>query len=196
MTPEQKARIEAEAAESANSWIPAWQAWYEGVAKHFPKGSGVEVGVAYGGHLAYLRERLPDAVLVGVDAYQPYAVEGDAMDRTQADFDALHEWVETRLEAVNVELCRCPSLSAADTDRETGAYWDWVFLDAAHDYESIKADIAAWGLLCTVLGGHDFCAGWPGVMRAVTEEWRRRKALNPFCELRINEASGVWVLTC
>lgn len=54
---------------------------------------------------------------------------------------------------------------------------DMVFIDGAHDYENVKADILAWmpkvhGLLC----GHDYGDvdgnpgdKWPGVQRAVGE---------------------------
>lgn len=66
---------------------------------------------------------------------------------------------------------------------------DLVYLDASHDYDSVKADIEAWwphveegGILC----GHDFDPYWSGVMRAVEESgpfevvkgttvWYRRK---------------------
>ena len=49
---------------------------------------------------------------------------------------------------------------------------DFVFIDAAHDYESVKADIAAWYPKVkagAVLGGHDYHASWPGVIQAVNE---------------------------
>ena len=51
-------------------------------------------------------------------------------------------------------------------------YFDIVYVDAAHEYESVKADIAAWlpkvktgGVIC----GDDYVAGWPGVVQAVDE---------------------------
>lgn len=49
---------------------------------------------------------------------------------------------------------------------------DFVFIDAAHDYESVKADIEAWFPKMKeggVLAGDDF--RWKGVERAVTEKF-------------------------
>jgi hypothetical protein len=51
---------------------------------------------------------------------------------------------------------------------------DVIFIDALHDYESVKQDISLWwprvrpgGYLC----GHDYNHKWPGVMRAVAEQF-------------------------
>jgi predicted O-methyltransferase YrrM len=47
---------------------------------------------------------------------------------------------------------------------------DFVFIDAAHDYESVREDIYAWFPKLTpggILAGHD--KTWPGVVKAVNE---------------------------
>lgn len=66
---------------------------------------------------------------------------------------------------------------------------DMVFIDGAHDYESVKRDIK-WALANVESGGlvcgHDYCEGWPGVVRAVDE-------LVPGCELI--EGTSIWAVT-
>ena len=52
---------------------------------------------------------------------------------------------------------------------------DLVLIDASHDYESVRADIAAWWPKIKrggVLAGDDYC--WPGVQRAVEEAFGAR----------------------
>jgi hypothetical protein len=49
---------------------------------------------------------------------------------------------------------------------------DFIFIDAAHDYDNVKADIQAWypKLKPTgVFAGHDYTKSWPGVIQAVNE---------------------------
>jgi predicted O-methyltransferase YrrM len=52
---------------------------------------------------------------------------------------------------------------------------DAVFIDAQHDYDSVKDDILAWLPLVKKggwIGGHDFCRGF-GVKKAVKEIFRK-----------------------
>lgn len=72
-----------------------------------------------------------------------------------------------------VRTCQGTSLAGADyLCNHYQNRFDMIFLDAAHDYDSVKADILAWrpylapgGLLC----GHDFGGSFPGVERACRE---------------------------
>jgi predicted O-methyltransferase YrrM len=49
---------------------------------------------------------------------------------------------------------------------------DFVFLDASHDYESVKEDLNLWYPKVKpgcMFSGHDYHASWPGVIKAVNE---------------------------
>jgi hypothetical protein len=57
---------------------------------------------------------------------------------------------------------------------------DFVFLDAAHDYENVKADIVGWKRKIKpggYLGGHDYQLLFPGVIQAVQEEFPQSEIL-------------------
>jgi len=81
-------------------------------------------------------------------------------------------WQEfLRNRADNVRWARMASVEAARWFAGQGETFDMIFIDGAHDYESVKEDIAAWrpllapgGLFC----GHDY---WPDgeVTRAVND---------------------------
>jgi predicted O-methyltransferase YrrM len=54
---------------------------------------------------------------------------------------------------------------------------NFIFIDADHSYEAVKADIAAWSKRLApggTIAGHDYDAHWPGVMRAVDEAYPGR----------------------
>ena len=49
---------------------------------------------------------------------------------------------------------------------------DFLFIDAAHDYESVKKDLNDWYSKVKkngIIGGHDYIANFPGVINAVNE---------------------------
>ncbi len=73
----------------------------------------------------------------------------------------------------NIIRRRITSMQAAAEAKEHGVMFDLVFIDASHDYQSVKDDITAWRLLLRdggILCGHDYdhpmC---PDVKKAVDE---------------------------
>jgi hypothetical protein len=64
---------------------------------------------------------------------------------------------------------------------------DFVFVDAGHSYEAVKADLEAWEPKVRPggwFGGHDFHAFHNGVVRAVTERFDRIKLLEGWIWVR------------
>ena len=73
-----------------------------------------------------------------------------------------------------VHACPLSSIEAAENMRMWGAEFDFVFIDAAHDKDSVLADITAWFPLVRpggVIAGHDWQEA--GVNDAVTEFFGR-----------------------
>jgi predicted O-methyltransferase YrrM len=67
----------------------------------------------------------------------------------------------------NLKVIKSNSLKAAKEFKGTA---EMVFIDGAHTYEAVKADIEAWLPKATlIICGHDF--QWPGVQKAVTEKF-------------------------
>jgi len=63
-------------------------------------------------------------------------------------------------------------------------YFDFVFVDAAHDRESVLADLRAWWPKIKVggrLAGHDYDDHWPPVVGAVNEFFGRTDLNDPTC---------------
>ena len=65
---------------------------------------------------------------------------------------------------------RKPSVNASKDFKDESL--DFVFIDAAHDYENVKNDINAWYPKVKkggTIAGHDYHPDWSGVMNAVNE---------------------------
>lgn len=140
-----------------------------------------EVGVYRGRMSAYLLANVPDLQLVMVDAWTAPPEDSDywrtkdscaLLDQVGQDenkaiaFTETHPWYERR--TVRIEA----SVEAAQ--QYADGHFDLVFIDAAHDYASVRQDIAAWWPKVReggILSGHDYTArGYRnGVKRAVDE---------------------------
>jgi predicted O-methyltransferase YrrM len=76
----------------------------------------------------------------------------------------------------NIKIIKNDSLSESKNYPDN--YFDIVYIDASHDYESVKNDILTWipkikdgGIIC----GDDYIGGWPGVVKAVNEVFEHKK---------------------
>lgn len=144
--------------------------------KLFREGSvGLELGVQGGEHARHLLTCRPGQLHL-IDIWQHQIQHGrEEKGRSYVDY-----WEDAR------QLDRNPAVTIHDgfgrdvipgfADR----FFDWVYIDANHDYEAVVEDIR----LCLpkikdggIISGHDFCVipsgdktGSAGVVRAVTEE--------------------------
>ncbi len=137
--------------------------------------AGAEIGVAEGRFTANLLTACLDVHLYAVDywpaGYQTWMGTGwteEFQAANRAQFMRLIERFSPRL-----SLLEMPSLEAA-TVIPDGAL-DFVFIDAVHSYDEVKADIETWlpkvrdGGFIT---GHDYdIAKFPGVVQAVEERF-------------------------
>lgn len=138
-----------------------------------------EVGVFFGKSLIYMLERVQqkdkEVYITAIDNwasfdYEPELAAAAYGRNVEADF--MRNILPYR---EFVEVCTVPSPRAAQVLQ---LHYDYTFLDARHDYESVKADIEAW-LPWTdlIIAGHDY-GTWPGVTQAVDELLPQRQILN------------------
>lgn len=146
---------------------------YEKIAEESSAGATlVEVGSFLGRSACFLGERLKahnkKATLICVDTWPATYSEG-LRESIECPFDIFYANVRQSGLLDTIVPIRTRSTHAACFIRN---HLDFVFIDAAHDYENCKADILAW--LPKVrhggtIAGHDFDGTFPGVMQAVRE---------------------------
>jgi predicted O-methyltransferase YrrM len=77
-----------------------------------------------------------------------------------------------------VECMQMPSVRASKEFSDE--FFDLVFIDAGHSFEQVQADIKAWLPKVKeggILAGHDYSVDWPGVIRAVYENFGNRSVI-------------------
>ena len=138
---------------------------------HLPlHGAGAEIGVYRGYHAdELLRRHKAIRLLYLCDAYVPYGgvQSGECPKLQQASrtcFALLSKNHSGRFQRVFQNSPECAAFLPAQLD--------FCYIDGGHDYDAVKRDVETmWPLVKPggVLGGHDFCNGFPGVIKAVTE---------------------------
>jgi len=129
----------------------------------------VEVGAWYGKSTVcmaeYIKKSKKNIRFTTVDDWS--GVDGASAFNYEV-FEAFQKNIEPWKEFVSVAVTS--SVVAANCVEDKSC--DFVFLDGAHDYESVKKDITAWLPKIKAggyIGGHDYTVKHPGVKRAVAE---------------------------
>jgi len=136
--------------------------------------TGVEVGVAFGGHIEAILNKTAVKKMYGVDPYLE-GTTGQTLGLSQPEMDTLYSFVLNRLTSYEdrFKLIRCSSVDAATSIPDV----DFVYIDADHSYKEVMADLCAWFPKVHeggIIGGHDYNhPGLPDVKRAVDRFFRR-----------------------
>lgn len=149
--------------------------YLEKLANELPENSEmVEVGTFLGRSAYVLAATRPDCVLTVVDPFDcdiPSWLNGPTM---RGDVEIHHG--ENHFEAFKKYVGNMPNVRVC-IDRSPLSKWmlpapNLVFIDAAHHYEAISADIRYWSQIATshkALCGHDYSDEFSDVKRAVDE---------------------------
>lgn len=128
----------------------------------------VEVGVWKGRSAAFIAvEIINSKKSITLDLVDTWQGSEEHLPLQYDLFEVFKKNIEPVAPYVNIK--RMDSVSAASTYKDKSL--DFVFIDAAHDYENVKADILAWMPKVKSgghLAGHDY-PSWPGVKQAVDE---------------------------
>lgn len=170
---------------------PLWQAIpgyfdfaevYEAIIPELKDGDYVaEVGCLLGKSVCYLGEAIKRSkkkvMIIAVDSWpEIYVNEGG---RT------FFEPFTTFCSVIRMaELANMVQPIRGDSAKSSALYktgqFRFVFIDADHHYDSVKADIKAWYpkvMAGGVIAGHDYSGTYPGVVQAVNEEFKQIKLI-------------------
>lgn len=150
--------------ESVEGWFDFDNVYREALQRCPEGGRMAEVGVCYGRSLFFM------AVEIVNSGKQ---IELHAIDSFRWPVNVWDEFCQNCESHGLKELIRTHrSLSVPAAQRFPDAFFDFVFIDAAHDYSNVTHDIRAWWPKVKpggVLAGHDWCSEFAGVEKAVKE---------------------------
>ena len=123
---------------------------------------GAELGLRNGATFLHLMEHCPDLVLIGVDCW------ADGLGHQKVEL--AEQIVRTGAKKYGDRARIIKGWTVPVADQIEDGSLDFIFVDADHSYESVKADLLAWMPKVKKGGwiiGHDI--NWPSVKQAADE---------------------------
>lgn len=170
------------------NWTEAYPVLSKVINEHKLQ-TGIEIGVAYGGHAEYILKNTQLKKLYGVDPYKHIWGYRDPMNFYFWKFNRIYESMLCRLSIFKDRfvIIRKKSKDALD---DINGLVDFVYIDADHSYDGVKSDIERWFNKVRIGGfisGHDYGhPNFPGVKIAIDEFFKKYN-------WKVNyDKSGVW----
>lgn len=175
------------------NWF-SYQGLYTEMVKRYDNAKFVEIGCWRGRSACYLAVEIFNSN----KNIQLYCVDTWLGSEEHKDMDVikdnkLYDEFLGNIEPVKhiVTPVRNASLEAVKTFEDN--YFDFIFIDASHDYENVLADLRAWYPKLKTGGyfaGHDYGNTWTGVNRAV-DQWCQENNVR----LEMSGHQSCWGLT-
>ena len=127
---------------------------------------GCEIGVAKAYNAKNLCELLNVKTLFLIDPYEPYPQE-HKLSHHKGQFTEAQQNLEAFQNVVEWLLCY-----STEAIQWLPNKLDFVYVDGNHQYQHVKQDLRLYFEKVRhggVIGGHDFCGNWTGVVKAVVE---------------------------
>ena len=161
---------------------------YSAAVKKFPSCSHfVEVGTWKGMSAAYMAvEIINSGKDIKFDCVDTWDFVPSQTEIPQQLFSGLYETFLKNIETVRHKVNPVKAISWDGAALYEDNSLDFVFIDAAHDYESVRKDVSAWFPKIKrggIMAGHDYEC--PDVCEAVTEF---------FQDQSVAEIEGCWIV--
>jgi len=135
-----------------------------------PPSIGAEIGVKEGRFISFMLNRFPDLVMYAIDPWENQPGNNETYEGW--DWSDIYKRYKTAIRPYADRVLEIQDYSENASKQIYDESLDFVFIDAQHDYDSVKRDIELWTPKLKpggLLSGHDYQPNFQGVIQAVDE---------------------------